>query len=307
VAAMLGIPRFELAGTSVGAWPLRIGITLTLVGTAALVWLLVARRVLTPRLAGLIVALGSYWSLLGVARAYTNNAGAPRYVYPAAILMLLIAVEATSSMAIARAVLASLAVVALGATALNVHWLDWNGDLYRIQSRLTAAELGALEVERASVAGDFRPITRPGYPFDAAGYFKATDQLESTVATAPGRLAGLPARDRAAADMVMIRGAVARAAYTPQLRTLRRLSGDEPAHRRCAEARGELTVVVAPQAGLVVRPGGAPVGVGLRRFASDFAPLPPVTDGPQLLLAPLGRSSVPWVAQLTGRGRFRVC
>jgi hypothetical protein len=161
VAGLLGIPEFETAGTRLAAWPARVGILLAILGVLALAWLLVARGRLTPRLAMLIVTLGSYWAFIGVSRAYTNGPGAPRYIYTGAVLILLIGVEATRGLAIPSAAAAALATLALGSAALNLHWLLWNGDLYRRDSDVVAAELGALTIARDQVPKDFRPILEP--------------------------------------------------------------------------------------------------------------------------------------------------
>jgi hypothetical protein len=324
VAGLLGIPEFETATTRLAHWSPRIGIGLALVGGATLAWLVVVRRRLTARLAGLIVTLGSYWAFIGVSRAYTDAPGASRYIYPGAILILLIAVEATRGLPIGRQVLAALAVAALGATALNVHWLDWNGDQRRKESRIIEADLGALEIERGYVPLDFRPISLPAYPLTAGGYFAAVDALRGSVAVPPGELTS--EADRAAADSVLIQGAASRVPHTSAARRFLEAAGDEPANeygrrafaaadlRSCKDVRPvqggpAVDTLTVPPFGLVVAPrGDVPVSVSLRRFADSYAtPLPPVTGGPQLLLTPLGRSPTPWQARLTASGPFQVC
>jgi hypothetical protein len=304
VAGLLGIPEYELADTRLAAWPARIGIAIVLASAAALAVLVLVKRRLTPRLALLIVTLGSYWALVGVSRAYTSAPAAPRYIYAAAVLVVLIAVEATRTLAIPRPVVAGLALAAVGATALNVHWLFWNGDRYRSDSRQTEAELGALEVARGEVGRHFQPISRPAYPLEAEGYFHATDELAGSVATPADRLPALPEPDREAADSVLIRGTVSRLSYTPAVRRFQRGSGVPERH--CVARSGPVSLVPAPS-GLVVRSDGVPVRVALRRFGSGFQPLATVTGGPELLVAPSGHARTPWRVQLTAPGPFRTC
>jgi hypothetical protein len=323
-AGLFGIPETETAGTRVGAWAPRIGIALALAGGAALVWVMAARRLLTARLAMLMVTLGCYWAFLGVSRAYTDAPGASRYIYAGAILMLLLAVEVTGGLRFERPVLIGLALVALAATALNVHWLDWNGDRRREESGFVAAQLGALELERGHVSADFRPITLPAYPLTAGGYFAAVDKLRGSVADPPGDVSS--GAYRVGADSVLIRGAVSRVPYTAAGRRFVAAAGDTPGNAyltrafKAADLRRCRTVTTGadgtagyaktvPPLGLAVEPrGDTPVEVGLRRFGRDFAtPVAPVVGDPRLLLTPLGHSTTPWRVRLSARGPFRVC
>lgn len=305
VAGLLGIPEFETGGTRVGIWAPRLGIGLLLLGGVALVWLVVSRRALTPRLAMLIATLGSYWAFIGVSRAYTDAPMATRYIYAGAILMLLIAVEATRGYAIRRPVLAGLAAVAIVAAALNVHWLEWNGNLFRRDSRLTAAELGALEVARGDVAPDFRPILRPAYPLTAGGYFAAVDRLEGSVATPAGELADRPEFERSATDRVLIRGTVTQLPFTAETRRFLRAAGSDTGERSCSDAN-DRRMVILPEGGAVIVPGREAVQLRLRRFATGFSPVASV-NSPTLLAASLGNSGRRWQAELTAREPFRVC
>jgi hypothetical protein len=305
IAALLGIPEFETGGTAVRPWAERIGIGLLIASVAVLALLVVRRRSLSPRLAMLLATLGSYWALLGVARAFTNAPGAPRYTYAGAILIVLIAVEATADLALPRVAVAGLAAIALTAAALNVHWLDWNGDLNRADSRLTAAELGGLELARGEVDPAFVPILRPAYPLTAAGYFAAIDQLEGSIATPAGELPTSPERERLATDAVLVRGTVERLPYTRATRRFIRAAGTALGERRCRPAQAGTTIARVEHA-LVIRPGGSPVVVRARRFARSFSPVASV-EGPTLLLMPSGRSRRRWEVAASASAAFQMC
>jgi hypothetical protein len=259
---------------------------------------------MSARLAMLVVTLGSYWAALGVSRAYTDSPGAPRYIYAGAILVVLIAVEATRELRIPRAALAALAVVALGAAALNGRWLEWNGDRYREKARLTQAELGALELARGEVDPGFEPIVRPAYPMVAGGYFDAVDRLSGTVAASSQELVRMDTAERMAADAVLVRGTLRRLEDTPATRRFLRASGAPTPPGACRVARG-VTLAMPPRWVAVVPEGGA-VTVGIRRFGPGFAGIAPVAE-PTLLFAPRGRSILPWRLRLAAARPFRVC
>jgi hypothetical protein len=305
VAGLLGIPEYETGGTWARWWATRVGVGLVLAAAAALVWLVIARRALSGRLAMLVVTLGSYWAALGVSRAYTDAPGAPRYIYAGAILVVLIAVEATRRMRIPRAALAGLAVVALVATAWNARWLEWNGDRYREKAGLTEAELGALELMRGDVDPGFKPILRPAYPMVAGGYFAAVDRLDGSVAATGPELVRMSPAERTAADAVLVRGALRRVPDTRATRRFLRASGAAvPPPPACHAARS-VTLAVPPR-WVAIRPQGGSVTVGVGRFGPGVTEIAPVAE-PTLLLARRGSSSVPWRLRLAAAQPFRVC
>jgi hypothetical protein len=79
-------------------------------------WVLRVKRRLTPRMAMLLATLGSYWLLTGVARAYTGEPYGSRYVYPAAVLIVVVAAEAAQGVALrSRALVAIVVIRAHGA------------------------------------------------------------------------------------------------------------------------------------------------------------------------------------------------
>ena len=68
-------------------------------------------------------------------------------------------------MLLPRRALVGLAAAAAIATALNLHWLDWNGDRYvALESGLTRAELGALEIARGEVPARLPADPATGLP-----------------------------------------------------------------------------------------------------------------------------------------------
>jgi hypothetical protein len=153
---------------------------------AVLAWVLRVKRRLTPRMAMLLTTLGSYWLLTGVARAYTHEPYGSRYIYPAAVLIVVVVAEAAQGAAFRNRVLAAVALISCGATALNLAWLIRFGDIRRGEARVLAAELTALESARGEVLPDLQ-LDRERAPDIRAGpYFHAIDVLGSSPAPVPG-------------------------------------------------------------------------------------------------------------------------
>lgn len=334
VDGLFGAPQFEMSG-ELSTWAERFGLLAVVTGAVGLAWVVTVNRRLSPRLAMLITTLAFFWGSLGLARAYTGSPGAPRYIYPGAVLILLIAVEVAQSFVIPQVVIVVIGLLALVSTALNAHWLAKNGDRRRMESQLVTAELGAVEVARGEVADDFQPIQGPGYPpFTAGSYFRAMDSLPGSVGMSPADLQRAPDWARAAADDVLIRATVRTVPDSPAVRRfLGAAGGNAPREqprlrprssgaRLFVEARGCLLVrplptdratlrVNPPRPGLLVAPAGnPPPRVRLRRFAPDFSDprsLLPAVHSAHFLVAPLGNAKLPWRAQISGSAPFRVC
>jgi hypothetical protein len=296
---------------------------------AALAWVLGVKRRLTPRMAMLLTTLGSYWLLTGVARAYTNDPYASRYVYPAAVLIVVAAAEAAQGVALRNRALAVVALISCGAAALNVGWLMRFGHLRRDEASILAAELTALESARGQVPGHVQLDRKRAPDIRAHPYFHAVDTLGSSPAPSRAQLRRAAVSSREAADAVLVRFTGPPVPYTPALRRLLADAGRPPAGSlrvtgpgaRFVRPQGTCLLVKAPRTrwttlnlplprlGLVVQ-GDGRVVVRFRRFAPNFF-------GPGYRLSPagagvflrpaIGRSTRPWLTQISGSGPYRVC
>jgi hypothetical protein len=277
----------------------------------------------------LLTTLGSYWLLIGVARAYTDEPYGSRYIYPAAVLIVVVVAEAAQGVALRNRVLAAVALVSCAATALNLAWLIRFGDIRRGEASVLAAELTALESARGQVPPDLQ-LDRERAPDIRAGpYFHAIDVLDSSPAPSQAQLARAPVRPREAADSALLRFTGPPVPYTPAVRRLLVKAGRPPAaHLRVSgpgaplvRRRGACLQVKAPWGGMtalnlalprlgLILQGDGRVVVRLRRFAPAFF-------GPGYRLSPadasvfvrpgVGRSTRPWLAQISGSGPYRLC
>jgi hypothetical protein len=101
VASLLGVPLGHATlRRSVGPVLDGAAYAALVAALAVLAWALRAKRRLTPRMAMLLTTLGSYWLLTGVARAYTDEPYGSRYIYPAAVLIVLVVAEAARGVAL---------------------------------------------------------------------------------------------------------------------------------------------------------------------------------------------------------------
>ena len=139
----------------------------------ALLVLAIRRGAKDPwRLAALIALPLIFWGLTGLARADLHEPGAPRYLYPGAIFLLLIALEAARSVRITRAATLALLVVIVFATVSNLGALrngagflrdqaaELNGVLAATQLAGRSAPAGVPPPAGAGAADRRRPVSR---------------------------------------------------------------------------------------------------------------------------------------------------
>jgi hypothetical protein len=196
----------DLAASTVGGvvgLTLDWGRTLVLVALAALAawWLRGGRG--TPRLWGLLAALVVLWGLTGFARAGTEVAGAPRYVYAGAVLVVLAAAELLRGRRLTDGRVALVAgLVVLWAAAAGWGALHARAADLRSRSGDVRARLAAVDLAGAGVPGDFRPV--PAQPQVIAGPVLEAQKDFGRIALTPDELRRAPAADRAAADQTLL-------------------------------------------------------------------------------------------------------
>ena len=173
---------------------------------AGLILRIVGRRALTPRLVGLAVTLAVYWILVAFGRAQLGDPGASRYVYTGGLLILLIALESFRGVSTNRWSLGAVAVLSVLALVGNLRAFDAGITSWlHTGSRTVDAELGALQLARATAppAMELDPIWAP--QIMAGPYFAAVHALGSTPADSPDEIAHASEQIRIAADGVLVR------------------------------------------------------------------------------------------------------
>jgi hypothetical protein len=276
---------------------------------------------LTPRVAMLLTTLLSFWLLAGVARAYTHQWYAGRYVYPAGVLILVLLAELVRGVRLGRRAIALAAGLAILAAALNANWLVEGGDRRRADSEILAARLGAVELARWRILPTYGVDAERANSVLAKDYFAATDDLGSP-AMSPDRLARASRTARASADSVLASAdlRILRFRADPGRSPTRvRLTGSAArfAKRRngCLSVRPPAGLQVSarltlPVQGIVLRARRGNVVVRVRRYGSTYLPPTQVLTSrrrPQLILALPDLSSRPWIAKLQSSRPFRIC
>jgi hypothetical protein len=310
------VPGFPDLGTRI-EWGIPIATALV----AALVLRVRRGPPPTPRAWALILGLLLYWVLLGLSVNEARFPSSSRYLYPAALLVLMLATELAAGLRITRRWRLAIAAVLAVSLFASVDTIRVGGYFFREEADYNRAELGALEISRARVAPEFE-IELPGegtlLPHGDIGqlafqYFEASEEFGSPAYTeAELAAAGPPQRD--AADQLL--GRALRLRAEPLRRPPRLPSGTggriEPAglvhHMTVGERRGCL--VLRPDLGregraaLQLPPGGfsyrapprAEVDIKLGRFGDGFAVKPGRVLGSAEVRIPTDGSDRPWRA-----------
>jgi hypothetical protein len=252
----------------------------------------VRNRVLPPLCGVLAFAVST-----GLARADNETPSASRYVYPTAVLIVLIAIEVVPGRRAGRRALVAAAAVAAIAALTNLTPLQDAAEVRREQADAMRASLAGIELARDTVPQGF--ALQAG-AIEAHAYLKAIDDWGSPAYT-PAELATRPEGVRAQADSVLL-------AALP----LRVQPGVQPAGRCTTPPRGPGGTVdlVLPPGGFTVLPGGpAPVELRARVFAQQFPNGPTTTLGPApaRVELPPGRPRPDAHVLLTAGRPVRIC
>jgi hypothetical protein len=284
-------------------------------------------------LAGLVVALGyrqlrkpgfppglwpaaaaaaAYWFLTAFNQIPGRDPTSSRYQYAGAIFVVLILANLLKGVRPGRATLLLAAVLTTLAVGPNLVVLKDQSDVLRQASRLTRADIGAIEIARRTVAPEFQLNPEVAgisglVNIYAGPYLEAVDEYGSPAYT-PAELASAPEAARRQADVVL--GQALPITTDTQL-------------GEYAEAGSAVeNCVVAPPggggSGLVVSPGttrievapGPPAAFSLRRFAAaEFAVHTEGAPGNSttLLHIPRDASRRPWRLQVEASQPVRVC
>lgn len=166
---------------------------------------LVRPGALTPRVVGLVVAVGSFWLLVALGRAQMGAPASTRYVYTGAMLIVLLVVEVVRDTFLTPRVLGIAGAVALFALAGNIRLLTGGEDSLRYASSIVSAELGALQDARGVTPAGL--VVDPAYaPQVFAGrYFAAIDAIRASPAESLSQVLHQSEPARTAADTLLAR------------------------------------------------------------------------------------------------------
>lgn len=297
------------------------------IGVIALVlWRLLSPGEVDVRIWTVLALAVGFWALTGIGRAEQNQPGASRYLFPGAVFVALVVVEALRGTrlpgrgrALAWVVVAAVALMTLSHAGTLFEGADYQA---REFTAYVKPELGALELARQSgpVGEDFKPDPLRAPDVVAGKYFSVVDAYGSPGATGDEIAAAEPP-NRRAADFTY---AAARALGISPIQRPEvfdpppaPLAVDRAATAveggclvmRPQAATGGVDVVVPPD-GLALRtPGPGKATVALQRWSYDFGvvlnQLNPNVWG--LLRIGADAAPQPWRARITSADPVRVC
>jgi hypothetical protein len=311
-AAVLG----ALAGLDL-AW----GRVLAVAGALFVLGRVLSGERLSPRVISLGLAVLVFWSVGGLARAHQHDPDASRYLYPAAVYIVLIGVEFLRPVRLGTRWAAVLAVGVAFAAIGNANSLRGARDSLQGFTRMLSAQFAALEVlGRENVPPDFVAAVDLAPGISAEDYFEMVDDLGSPV-DGTQDLLHAPEEDRRRADAVLAQVLAATAqrspnvnlvAPRPDVESIRfgRATLDDRCVRFDSASGGEGSIVVTARGPVVLISAlaGGPLEVSVRRFGGHFHPVGRLSAGSSRGWGlPSGDLPTPWRLRLSGRAGAEVC
>jgi hypothetical protein len=277
------------------------------------------------RFLSLAAALVTF-SLLTTLVRYFQSPFSSRYMYVTCVLVALMAVELGSGLAASRRAQLALAALTVIVVVANVAVLRSGGRYFRQAGAQTDATLGAVELDRSTVAPS-TPLTQlPLYPITvvtAGQYFAAAHALGSPADTTDQLLRAGPVAQASAdaqlttdGDIALVpatatvAGSAAAAVVSTAGGTVARSGGCATLTPAASSGSGAAsTITVRISAGAVsIATGRAGATVATRRFAPSFAPLGTVrAGGAALVRVRRDAAPEPWYVQLATVADTRVC
>jgi hypothetical protein len=292
----------------------------------ALVGVALALRDRRPSRSFLVALTTLFVYLATVALALGENRvpDASRYIYMGSVLTLLVLIEAVDGMRPNRAWAIGLATALFFSLLANGALMGVGGKVVRLESATNKAELGALEIARDDVSGDFvveeggqTTLSNPDMLFDAGTYF-GVKQSYGSPADTESEIEGAAEQAREAADQLLARALPisVRPGFDPvRGAPIAVIEGSDYSRRsgeclRVAPGAGPpaRVVVDVPSGGLTYDVADAErPELKLRRFGEGFAVAPDLPPGPARVLIPNDRSTHPWEAELVTSSRLELC
>ena len=273
-----------------------------------------------------MVAAAAFWLLAGANYVPGRGATESRYQYLGAVLALLVLAELFVVIRPHRAALWGGALVTALALVANLGTLGDGRDYLREQSDLSRADLGAVQIARATVNRSFALTpevagTQNLTSVEAGPYLSAVAAYGSP-ADGPRELAAAPEVDRGWADVVLAHALPVSLDPNPAPPAPGRAPVSAGASPPTVQTRGRCVLVGAADArhgaelrlrseAVAVRPApGGPVKLTLRRFSNGSFPFTAGrVTGPAgaLVTIPSDLSTRPWHLRLSAKQAVTVC
>jgi hypothetical protein len=268
-------------------------------------------RVVGDQLWPVLAAAVSAWLLAGATYVPGREATESRFQYTSAVFVLMVLAELCPTVRLARLRLAIAVPLAGLVLAANVSTLARGRDFLRVQSELSRADLGALELARRSVDPGFTLNARiAGTPLlsvvDARSYLSAVDAFGSP-ADSPRELAAAPEVDREWADVVL-----GNALPITLVKTSAEggAAGASCARLQSASDPGGAQLTIRSRRAIIEAAPVARAAVRLRRFATGSFPFRAGSAAggtAAALTIPSDLARRPWHAQVRARRAVTVC
>jgi len=316
------VPRYaaELGSSALGGLSglgISYGRPLFLVLGAAVVFHLASPRRTGVWLVALVATLLALWCLTALNRIGIVTPTASRYIYPSAMLVVLLVAEMCRGRRLSNPAAAIALLLVLAAGVSNYSVLGQYGAAQRALAANLSARLGALALVQDDVEPSFRPAPRIDPTLDA-GEAAVAQRDFGTIRLSAKELQSASPAQRTAADAVLIQSGQVRAVRsakpvggTPRLLSLHGARA-LPASG-CLEIRPTRAAVVdlaLPSAGGLVAESSKPVPVYLRHFASRVPARPSlILPGglPSRITAAGAAVRSGWVVQLRPSERLKLC
>jgi hypothetical protein len=254
-------------------------------------------------------AAATGWFLTAFNQIPGRDPSSSRYQYIGAVFVLLLLANLLQGVRFGRRALIAIGGVTAAAVAVNLTVLADGRDALRIQSELTKANLGAIEIARDTVDPDFSLTPEvAGTPtlidVQAAKYLPAAREYGSP-AYSPAELSDAPDYARRQADVVLSQ-ALPLSTYT------RPEAYDPTGAENCIDvASGSPELALSPGIARIELSPGPDADLSLRRFATDEYPVPASAlpgDSVKLLEIPRDRApQQPWYLRVNASQTARVC
>lgn len=283
-------------------------------------WRLTRARPVHPRLWTALAFAGAFFGLTGLGRVGLAGPADSRYLYPGAVVLLVVMAETGRGLTLGRRAAMGIALLVAVVVVSNLGTLR-QSDRMQEFTNFVAPKLRMLELARGTVDPAFRPDMVRAPDINAAGYFAAVDRWGSP-ADSDREVLGRPEAAREESDVVLAQALRVGVAPAPQLGPRGEAPTVEAATGGTAVARGHCVAFAAttmgatldltvPASGLLLRATtGSDMNVRLRRFATGYfgAPLATLRAGQAgLLRIPPDSASRPWHLRLATMKRATAC
>jgi len=310
VGSLLGLGTTPFGGSTDPAWGRAILVALV----AVFAYRQVRKPGFVPGFWPIAAAAATSWFLTAFNQIPGRDPTSSRYQYMGGVLVLMLLANLLQGVRFGRRALVAIGVLAAAAVAVNLVVLRDGRDGLEVQSVLTRADLGAIEIAKRTVAPEFSLNTEVAgtttlIDVQAAKYLPAVREYGSPAYT-PAELSGAPDYGRKQADIVL--------AQALPLSTFTRLGAYDPGAggENCVAlpAGGSSTsseVRISPGLTRIELAPGPHANFSLRRFATGEYPV--VTEGADgdsvtLLRVPRdGAPQQPWYLQVEATQPARVC